>query len=161
MQKYRLVWDGAGSLDLSQVLDERGVPVIFAKRGAAVIVDGLTFKHPLVQNYLTSGLKATPLGGPAAPAVPVVAPAAPPPPPKPVPPVVTAAPAPKPVPPPVKEPEPPKPDTVTVSLRDTVKMEEEPVAPKVSEDSPPDEETEEPDAPEKPKGGSKRRGRGR
>jgi hypothetical protein len=58
MPKYRLTWQGGGALDLSQVLDERGVPVLFTKPGDSVVVDGGTFGHPLVQRYVGSGLKA-------------------------------------------------------------------------------------------------------
>jgi hypothetical protein len=84
MVKYRLTWQGAGALDLSQVTDDAGLPVLFAGPGSIVVVNDGTLRHPLVQNYLHDGLKAERLG----PAIEA------PPPPK------TAMPLPPPLPPP-------------------------------------------------------------
>ena len=81
MAKHRLTWTGDGSLDLSQVLDDRGVPILFPKKNAEAVVTEGALKHPLVQRYLKpgGGLKSEPLGeGPAVPAAPAAAPAAPP-----------------------------------------------------------------------------------
>lgn len=89
MAKHRLTWTGDGSLDLSQVLDDRGIPILFPKTGAAVIVRESALKHPLVQRYLKpgAGMKSEVVGeGPAVPAAPAAAPApAAPPKPKPAP----------------------------------------------------------------------------
>jgi len=99
MAKHRLTWNGHGSLDLSQVLDVRGVPILFPKPGTAVVVDENTLRHPIVQRYLKSpSLEAVNLDGPAAAPAPVKA--APPPPPPP-------APTPEPMPEPTPEPEAP------------------------------------------------------
>jgi len=81
MAKHRLTWTGDGSLDLSQVLDDRGIPILFPKTGAEVIVNEGTLTHPFVQRYLKpgAGLKNEVVGnGPAVPAAPAAAPAAPP-----------------------------------------------------------------------------------
>ena len=78
MAKHRLTWTGDGSLDLSQVLDERGIPILFPKTGAAVIVRESALKHPLVQRYLKpgAGMTSEVVGeGPAVPAAPAAAPA--------------------------------------------------------------------------------------
>jgi hypothetical protein len=83
MAKYRLTWTGDGSLDLSQVPDDRGVPIVFTKKGAEAVVDEGSYRHPLVQRCLKSGLEATSLESgvvqqapapPKAPAVPKTAP---------------------------------------------------------------------------------------
>jgi hypothetical protein len=119
MQKYRLEWQGVGSLDLSQILDEHGVPVIFPRPGAVAIVDARTFAHPHVQNYLKAGLVGTLIGPGATPVIKVDAPPAPPAPPPSVPEVT---------PPPVVSDSPPEPKPVTVSLGDTVSLKETEVA---------------------------------
>ncbi len=96
MAKHRLTWTGDGSLDLSQVLDDRGIPILFPKTGAAVIVRDNALKHPLVLRYLKpgAGMKSEVVGeGPAVPAAPAAAAPAPAAPPKPKP-----APAPDPKP---------------------------------------------------------------
>ena len=83
MAKYRLTWTGDGSLDLSQVPDDRGVPIVFTKPGDTAVVNEGSYRHPLVQRYLKSGLKAdspdgavqqAPAPAPKAPAVPKTAP---------------------------------------------------------------------------------------
>lgn len=89
MVKYRLTWQGTGALDLSQVADETGMPVLFTRPGDSIIVTAGTFQHPLVQNYIGNGLGAERLGAiiePAAPALKIVAPPPPEPPPLPPPP---------------------------------------------------------------------------
>jgi len=102
MTKYRLTWRGTGALDLSQVLDECGVPVLFTKPGDCVLLNAGTFRHPLVQSCVGHGLEVETIGVPAAlPAPVVVVPPAPlPPPPKP--PVIITPPPP----PPPPDPEP-------------------------------------------------------
>lgn len=80
MDKYRLTWQGTGSLDLSQVLDDRGQPVVLPTKGAQATVNAATYMHPLVQHYLKSGLKAEKLGGPPTAAPTPPAPTPPPPP---------------------------------------------------------------------------------
>lgn len=114
MQKYCLEWQGAGSLDLSQILDEHGVPVSFPRPGATAIVDARTFAHPHVQNYLKSGLKGTAVG----PGVSTVVEAAP----TPAPPTPLSVPE-MTMPPAVSDP-PPEPKTVAVSLNDTAPLKE-------------------------------------
>lgn len=130
MQKYCLEWQGDGSLDLSQVLDEHGVPVIFPRRGATAIVDARTFSHPHIQNYLKAGLKGTAVS-PGAPRV-IDSPA---PPMAPSPPATVAAPpvAPEVIAPPVVSEPPPEPKRVTVPLVDTVPLKETEVATAASE----------------------------
>jgi len=97
MVKYRLTWQGTGALDLSQVADEIGMPVLFTRPGDSVIVTAGTFQHPLVQNYIGNGLGAERLGAvvdarPVSPAV--TAPPPPPPLPPPPEPLLVAPPAP-------------------------------------------------------------------
>jgi len=138
MQKYSLTWQGDGSLDLSQVLDDRGVPIIFSAKGAIAVVDMQTYKHPHIQNYLRAGLVATPLGTPTPEPV-----AAPPPTisaPKPLLPAVPRAEPPSP-------PVPPTPAPVAVSLKETVSVQETPVKVNESENK------------EKENDATKRRGR--
>jgi len=115
MDKYRLTWQGDGSLDLSQVLDDRGQPILLTEKGAGATVDAVTYQHPLVQHYLKSGLQGAPLGAPA----PVAqAAAAPSPAPKPAPPKA---------PPEPKKAEPPKVEPTKVDLSDKASVEERPV----------------------------------
>jgi hypothetical protein len=100
-KKYRIVRTDPGVLDLSQVLDDRGKPILLSGVGAATVVDEHTLKHPLVARYVGAGLAAeevslTPVQAPATPVVPAAT--APPP-----------APPPKPTPPPAPPPEEPKP----------------------------------------------------
>ena len=90
MAKYRLTWRGSGALDLSQVTDDSGLPILFVKPGDHVLVNAGTFRHPLVQNYVNRGIDVEELGV-------VTAPPAPPP--VVIPPVIT--PKPEPVPEPV------------------------------------------------------------
>ena len=108
MTKFRLTWRGTGALDLSQVLDECGVPVLFTKPGDSVLLNAGTFHHPLVQNCIGHGLEVETLGLPAilvtppaplppAPRV-IVPPPPPPPPPEPEPVVEIPTPAPSPPP---------------------------------------------------------------
>jgi len=93
MVKYRLTWHGTGALDLSQVADETGMPVLFTRPGDSVIITAGTFQHPFVQSYLGSGLRAERLGAiiePAATSLKTTAPLSPepsplPPPPPPLP----------------------------------------------------------------------------
>lgn len=100
MAKYRLTWRGTGALDLSQVLDECGVPVLFTKPGDSVLLNAGTFRHPLVQSCIGHGLEVETIGVPAAlPTPPPLPPAPLPPAPKPV--IITPPPPP---PPPVPEP---------------------------------------------------------
>lgn len=54
--KYRLIWQKSTPLDLSQILDDRGRPVVFIGKGANVTIDAITYKHPLVQKYCGNGL---------------------------------------------------------------------------------------------------------
>lgn len=157
MQKYRLEWQGDGSLDLSQVLDEHGIPVIFPRRGATAIVDARTFAHPHIQNYLGAGLKGTPLGHTSPSPIP------------PTPPSLPLAPAPAPAPekppaPPVVSEPPPEPKTVPVPLTDTMPLKETEVAVAAA----PEVEVPEVEVPEADSPGSepstdtrRRRGRGR
>lgn len=74
MQKYRLKWTGEGALDLSQVLDEHGMPITFPRTGTAVIVHKASFQHPLVQRYLRTGLVADKLSSVADTSKPPLAP---------------------------------------------------------------------------------------
>jgi outer membrane biosynthesis protein TonB len=148
MDKYRLTWKGDGSLDLSQVLDDRGQPIVLAEKGAGANVDAVTFKHPLVQHYLKAGLEATKLGGPAPVSAPAPAPAAAP---KPAP---KAAPKPE---PPKEEPPKEEPKTTEVDLTDNVSVEEKPVVVTSAKAEEPKEDADE-DAPSSK--GSRRRGRG-
>lgn len=78
MAKYRLTWTGDGSLDLSQVRDDQGIPIVLIKPGAETVVTEDGYRHPLVQRYLTRGLKATLLDGPVTQAAAPPAPKAPP-----------------------------------------------------------------------------------
>jgi hypothetical protein len=94
-KKYRLVRTDPGVLDLSQVLDDAGRPVVLKNTGDAAVVNEATTKHPLVRRFIGAGLKVeevslTPVQAPATPVVDkVTAPPKPPP---------TPAPAPKPAP---------------------------------------------------------------
>ena len=102
MAKYRLTWRGTGALDLSQVLDECGVPVLFTKPGDSVLLNAGTFRHPLVQSCIGHGIEVETIGLPAAP---MTSPAPLPPALRIVAPVVTSPPPlPPPPPPPVQEP---------------------------------------------------------
>ncbi|MGD9209166.1 MAG: hypothetical protein PVI90_00245 [Desulfobacteraceae bacterium] len=56
--QYCLTWQKNTPLDLSQILDTRGRPVVFIGKGANVTVDAITYKHPLIQKYLKCGLSA-------------------------------------------------------------------------------------------------------
>lgn len=64
--KYRLTWRGEGSLDLSQILDVRGIPILFAKKEAVIVVDEGTVRHPLIQQYVGTKLTAEPIDVPNA-----------------------------------------------------------------------------------------------
>jgi len=105
MAKYRLIWERDGALDLSQVLDDRGKPILLTEKGAFVTVDAAALQHPVVKRYLGSGLKQESLEGtpPVTPASPAAAPtsvkATPPsaPEPKPEPAPIVATPKPEPV----------------------------------------------------------------
>lgn len=71
-RKYRLVRTDLGALDLSQVLDDQGRPILLKKMGDFVIVNEPTSKHPLIQRFIGAGLKVeevslTPVQGPATP----------------------------------------------------------------------------------------------
>lgn len=149
MDKYRLTWKGDGSLDLSQVLDDRGQPIVLTEKGAGATVDAVTYKHPLVQHYLKSGLEGQKLGGPA----PVATPA----------PAATAAPkpapkaAPKPEPPKEEPPKEPKVETKKVDLKDPVSVEEKPAVVTSAKAEEPKKDADE-DAPSSK--GSRRKGRG-
>lgn len=72
MTKYRLTWTGDGSLDLSQILDERGRPVVLTQKGAKAIVSAATYQHPLIRHYEKSGLKGEKLSETPKPIVPSV-----------------------------------------------------------------------------------------
>lgn len=82
MATYRLVWSGDGALDLSQVLDTRGRPIVLSPQQRAVSVKDEALKNSHIQRYLaTPYLTAELLDGPK----PVVSPpaaASPPSPPK-------------------------------------------------------------------------------
>ena len=56
--QYCLTWQKNTPLDLSQILDTRGRPVVFIGKGANVTIDAVTYKHPLIQKYLKCGLSA-------------------------------------------------------------------------------------------------------
>lgn len=56
--KYRLTWQKDTPLDLSQILDTRGRPVIFTGKNTSVIIDGITYTHPLIQKYCGKGINA-------------------------------------------------------------------------------------------------------
>lgn len=58
MGKHRLTWTGDGALDLSQILDDRGVPVQFTQKGQSVAVPSAVVAHPVIKRYLKSGLVA-------------------------------------------------------------------------------------------------------
>lgn len=122
MPKYRLTWQGGGALDLSQVLDERGVPVLFTKTGDSVVVDGGTYQHPLVQRYVGNGLAAEEADTKAA-AAPAPTPAPPP--------AAKPKPAPEPKTEPPPEPSPPipepEPEPEKVEVKDTATMGESPL----------------------------------
>ena len=62
MVKYRLTWRGTGALDLSQVLDECGMPVLFTRPGECVLVSAGTYRHPTIQGYVGHGLQADEIG---------------------------------------------------------------------------------------------------
>jgi len=94
MPHYRLTWTGDGSLDLSAVLDVRGKPILFDKKGAQAVVDEISLKHPVVTRYGKAGMLVaedlsnrvaqqapTPPAAPAATAPPKLKPPAPPAPP--------------------------------------------------------------------------------
>ena len=73
-KKYRLVRTDPGVLDLSQVLDDQGRPVLLKKAGDFAVVDEPTTKHPLVQRFVGAGLaleevSLTPVQAPATPVV--------------------------------------------------------------------------------------------
>ena len=77
-KKYRLVRTDPGTLDLSQVLDEQGRPVLLKKANDFAIVDEATSKHPMIQRFVGAGLKLeevslTPVQAPATPVVDKVA----------------------------------------------------------------------------------------
>jgi type IV secretory pathway VirB10-like protein len=83
-KKYRLVRTDPGVLDLSQVLDEQGRPVLLKKANDFAVVDEVTSQHPMVQRFIGAGLKLeevslTPVQAPATPVVEVTAPPKPPP----------------------------------------------------------------------------------
>jgi len=68
MATYRLVWSGSGALDLSQVLDTRGRPIVLSPQQREVSVVGDVLKNPYLQRYLsTPQLKAELLDGPQQP----------------------------------------------------------------------------------------------
>lgn len=78
-KKYRLVRTDPGALDLSQILDDKGRPILLKKAGDFAIVNEPTSKHPLVQRFLGAGLQMqeislTPGAGPATPMVTATAP---------------------------------------------------------------------------------------
>lgn len=154
MAKHRLTWNGHGSLDLSQVLDVRGVPILFPKPGTAVVVDENTLRHPIVQRYLKSpSLEAVNLDGPAAAPAPVKA--APPPPPPPAP---TPEPMPEPTPilePPVTPPPPSTPEDATATTPVEADDKAEVSEGEETEKSP----TEDPETSSKRKRGSRGRSR--
>lgn len=79
MANYKLTRTGNGALDLSQVLDTSGNPIVFRRKGDACVVSALNATHPLVQRYNGHGLLiqeiSLKVGG--APAVPAAAPAPP------------------------------------------------------------------------------------
>jgi hypothetical protein len=101
-KKYRLVRTDPGVLDLSQVLDEQGKPILLKKAGDFAVVNEAATKHPLVNRFVGAGLKLeevslTPVQAPATPVVDKV----------PAPPKPTPEP-PKPEPPPDPPPAPPE-----------------------------------------------------
>jgi hypothetical protein len=108
-KKYRLVRTAPGVLDLSQVLDDQGRPVLLRALSDYAVVDAGTAQHPLVTRFVGAGLaieeiSPTPAAGPA---IPVPVPTVPKT-------IVTPAPAPAPTPEPrviipEPEPEPPPP----------------------------------------------------
>lgn len=68
MATYRLVWSGDGALDLSQVLDTRGRPIVLSPQQRTVSVVEEALKNPYIQRYLTTPqLKAELLDGPKMP----------------------------------------------------------------------------------------------
>jgi hypothetical protein len=143
MVKYRLTWQGTGALDLSQVADETGMPVLFTRPGDSVIITAGTFQHPFVQSYLSNGLQAERLGAViepastplklAAPPSPELPPPLPPPPPPPeplpvapsAPPTEVAVPTPKPE-APIPEPEAPAVESTVDSAVPASEVSEEP-----------------------------------
>jgi hypothetical protein len=124
-KKYRLVRTDPGVLDLSQVLDDQGKPILLSKQGAEVVVDENTLKHPLVARYVGAGLHAEEVS-----LTPVQAPATP---------VVPAATAPPPAPPP---PEPPKKEPVAPPPEETKPAEEVMTSTDTSTDKPAEDDSE-------------------
>ena len=71
MATYRLVWSGDGALDLSQILDTRGRPIVLSPRQRIVSIASDVLKSPYLQRYLaTPHLKAELLDGSVTPTVP-------------------------------------------------------------------------------------------
>jgi len=68
MATFLLTWRGTGALDLSQVLDQSGQPVLFPQSGTSVLVHSSVLQHPFVKRYVNERLlEATSLDGPAVP----------------------------------------------------------------------------------------------
>lgn len=67
---YRLTWNGTGSLDLPQILDLRGRPVLLTQKEPTCFVTEQTFGHPLLQAHLNAGLVVKEYGTKKQPAIP-------------------------------------------------------------------------------------------
>lgn len=108
-KKFRLIRTDVGVLDLTQVLDDQGRPLLLRGKGAEVVVAEHALKHPLVARYIDAGIEAVEIPV-QVPSVPVASGVPAPPP---TPPVAKPAP----VAPPVRKPEPvmvPEPTAVSV-----------------------------------------------
>lgn len=153
-KKYRLVRTEVGVLDLSQVLDDQGRPILLDGVGAEVVVAEHVVKHPLVARYVGAGIQAEeiPVQVPRVPVTPAVS--APPP----APPVAKPAPTA----PTVVEPEPvmaSKPDPVPeVIIPDPPPVVDEPVMTTESAPVIDDEDADE-DAPVRRRGKAGRSGK--
>jgi outer membrane biosynthesis protein TonB len=144
-KKYRLVRTDPGVLDLSQVLDEQGKPVLLKKAGDFAVVNETATQHPLIKRFIGAGLQLeevslTPVQAPATPVVDKVTA-----PPKPAP----EPPKPEPTPPPEPPPAPPEVVTKEDAPKDESKADDESDDESETEDAP--EETSEGSSWAKPK----------
>jgi len=73
-KKYRLVRTAPGVLDLSQVLDDQGRPVLLRALNDFAVVNEATAQHPLVKRFVDAGIRVeeVSLTPGSVPAVPVV-----------------------------------------------------------------------------------------
>jgi len=64
MATYRLTWSGTGVLDLSQVLDTRGRPIVLSAQQPVISIPESVLKNPYIQRYLGGDLTAELIDGP-------------------------------------------------------------------------------------------------